>query len=66
LRNFHFAAYCINEGIKCKAPFFAHNATCRKASASAIGTAAIARGSTEFDCVWTENIIARIAGKLAK
>jgi hypothetical protein len=50
----------------CKVPFFVRNATNRKANANANGIAAIAKGSTGFDCVWTENIIARIAGKLAK
>jgi hypothetical protein len=56
----------MDEGLRCKAPFFAHNATSLRANANAIGTAAIARGSTGFDCAWTANIIARIVGKLAK
>ena len=60
-----FAAYCMDEGIRCKAPFSVRNATNPKANASAIGIAVIARGSTGFDCAWTENIIAQIAGKLA-
>jgi hypothetical protein len=55
----------MDEGLGCKAPFSVHNATSRKANANASGTAAIARGSTGFDCAWTENIIARIVGKLA-
>jgi hypothetical protein len=56
----------MDEGRICKAPFSVHNATSRKANASATGTAAIARGSMAFDCAWTANTIARIAGKLAK
>ena len=61
-----FAAYCMDEGIRCKAPFSVHNATCRKANASATGTAVIVRDSMVSDCAWTANSIARIAGKLAK
>jgi hypothetical protein len=61
-----FAAFRMDEGIGCKAPFFVRNAINRKANASAIGIAAIARGSTGFDCAWTANTIARIAVKPAK
>jgi hypothetical protein len=56
----------MDKGRVCKAPFFVHNATSRKASASATGIAAIARGSMGFDCAWTANTIARIAAKLVK
>lgn len=59
------AAYRMDEIRICKVPFFVHNATNRKANASATGIAAIARGSTGFDCAWTANTTARIAGKLA-
>jgi len=60
------AAFRMDEGAGCKAPFFVRNAISRKVNASAISTAATARGSTAFDCAWTANITARTAGKPAK
>jgi hypothetical protein len=61
-----FRCFPLHEGKVCRAPFFVHNAISRKANASAIGIAAIARGSTGFDCAWTANTTVRIAGKPVK
>lgn len=58
--------FCSDEGKKCKARFIVPNAIRRKANASAISIAAIARDSMACACAWTASIIARIAGKPAK
>ena len=55
-----------DEGKICKARFSVRNATCRRASASAVAIAATATDKKASAFVWMGNTIAPIAGKHAK
>jgi hypothetical protein len=62
-----FARAGANDGARvCKPQLFVRSAICRNAFANVTGTAAIARDRWESVFAWTENIIVRTAGKLAK